>query len=65
MRLIFVCAMAVTLPTTSDKTASNTNIGCQSPKSGNKVLTSKRNSKAKAAIFGAAAIINVTAVGAP
>ena len=65
MRLIFVCAIAVTLPKINERTASKTNIGCQSPKSGKSVFTSNRNNNAKAANLGAAAIIKVTAVGAP
>ena len=65
MRFRLVWAIAVMLPINRDNTASKISIGCQSPRSGSKVLTNKRNNKAKAASLGAAAIIKVTAVGAP
>ncbi len=65
MRLRLVWAMAAKLPTSKEATAKTANICCQSMAKGSKPSTNKRMVMAKAANLGAAAIIKVTAVGAP
>ena len=65
MRLRLVWAMAERLPINKDKTASTIIICCQSMANGSMPSTKSRIISAKAASLGAAAIINVTAVGAP
>ena len=65
MRLRFVCAMAVMLPTAIDSTASTTSICCQSWARSSMPFTSSRIAIANAASLGAEPITSVTAVGAP
>ena len=55
MRLMLVCAMAATLPTIIDSSASTISISCHSTASGSKPPTSKRMPNANAASFGTAA----------
>jgi hypothetical protein len=65
MRFKLLCAIATTLPSTSEATDSTTSICCHSGASPLMPSTSRRIVIAKAANSGAPPIIKVTAVGAP
>ena len=65
MRLMFVCAIAMTLPAAIDSTARIASIWDQSSESAPRPSTSARMSIPNAAILGAVAMNSVTGVGAP
>src|SRR5262245_37119557 len=65
MRLRLDCAMATTLPNTSDNTASGASMSCQVAPTLPMPWASNRNANANDAIFGSVDRNSVTAVGAP
>ena len=65
MRLMLVCAMAITLPSTIDSSESTISMPCQSNSQPCSATPSRRSMNANAASFGAVPISSVTAVGAP
>ena len=65
MRLMFVCAIATTLPTIIDSAASTISMSCQAPDTPPSPSASRRMASANEAIFGAEPTKSVTGVGDP
>ncbi len=65
MRLMFVCAIATTLPTIIESAASTISMSCQASTAPPSPSASTRIASAKDAIFGADPTNRVTGVGAP
>ena len=65
MRLMFVCAMATTLPRTIDSSDRISSMPCQSKAIADSAPTSRRIMNANAASLGAAPMNSVIGVGAP
>ena len=65
MRLRFVCAIATTLPMSSDSTASAISMSCQLATIASRPSASTRIASTNEAIFGAEPMNSVTGVGAP
>ena len=65
IRLMFVCEIAIKLPSTIESTQRMISIPCQSTWAPCSAPESMRSVIANAAIFGAVPIRSVTAVGAP